>query len=68
GKPEHEKLKLRNEAETLLKEMEGQHHTFALFDILEANSVRLTRWFVALFRCRTEQVRLRVCSAFVHLM
>ncbi|MBQ5378125.1 MAG: 5-methyltetrahydrofolate--homocysteine methyltransferase, partial [Prevotella sp.] len=30
--------KLRNEAETLLKEMEGQHHTFALFDILEANS------------------------------
>ncbi len=38
GKPEQEKLKLRNEAETLLKEMEGQHHTFALFDILEANS------------------------------
>ena len=38
GKPEHEKLKLRNEAESLLKEMEGQHHTFALFDILEANS------------------------------
>ena len=38
GKPEKEKLKLRNEAEALLQEMEGHHHTFALFDIYEANS------------------------------
>ena len=38
GKPEKEKLKLRNEAEELLQEMEGHHHTFALFDIYEANS------------------------------
>ena len=38
GKPETEKRQLRNEAEVLLQKMEGQHHTFAIFEIMEANS------------------------------
>lgn len=38
GKPEKEKQQLRNEAEALLQDMEGRHHTFALFEIMEANS------------------------------
>jgi cobalamin-dependent methionine synthase I len=38
GKPEKEKQQLRKEAEALLQDMEGQHHTFAIFDIMDANS------------------------------
>lgn len=38
GKPEKEKQQLRNEAEVLLQDMEGRHHTFALFEIMDANS------------------------------
>ena len=38
GKPETEKRQLRNEAEALLRDMEGRHHTFALFEIMDANS------------------------------
>lgn len=38
GKPEAEKRQLKAEAQVLLQDMEGHHHTYAIFDIMEANS------------------------------
>ncbi|MBO4314542.1 MAG: 5-methyltetrahydrofolate--homocysteine methyltransferase, partial [Prevotella sp.] len=33
GKPEAEKRQLKAEAQALLQDMEGHHHTYAIFDI-----------------------------------
>ena len=38
GKPEAEKRKLRQEAETALREIEGRYQTYALFSLFDANS------------------------------
>ena len=38
GKPEAEKRQLKAEAQALLQDMEGHYHTYAIFDIMEANS------------------------------
>lgn len=38
GKPQTEKERIQAEAQTLLRDLEGHYHTYAIFDIMEANS------------------------------
>lgn len=38
GKPEKERRRLREEAETMLRDMEGRYHTYAVFGLFDANA------------------------------